>query len=200
MFLEYFGPDVHHCLLLRSARRRTSKLAFSLSSTTDFLASCFARPVHRLTVSWLARTPPRGPDVWLPRSAGSRGQAERLQTDGQTTRPALAALSSGLDGWMDFQTCCCFAWVARAARPGGSGDGRTERRTTEPAAAVIGRPRRPGQHYTGQKGLVTIVGHRLISNHDRQRRGKKARNVRWGKVGIEPKTFRVPSPARCQLR
>jgi hypothetical protein len=41
-------------------------------------------------------------------------------------------------------------------------------------------------------------GHSIISN--RQRRGKKARNVRRVKVGIEPRTFRVPSPARCQLR
>jgi hypothetical protein len=45
--------------------------------------------------------------------------------------------------------------------------------------------------------LSFLAGHSFISN--RQRRGKKARNVRRGKVGIEPRTFRVPSPARCQL-
>ncbi len=60
-----------------------------------------------------------------------------------------------------------------------------------PAPVVIGS-RCPAQPVEKKKG------NSFISN--RQWQGKKARNVRWGKVGIEPRTLRVPSPARCQLR
>ena len=86
---------------------------------------------------------PRGPDMWLCHSAGSRCPAERRQTDRRTTRPALAALSHrDLDGWMDVQSSCCFARPTPAARQDSDG-APTDGRTTKPAAAVLGRPLRP---------------------------------------------------------
>jgi hypothetical protein len=194
--------------MLRSARRWTSKLAASLGSTMDFLARCLARlsrthdrlrtskSVARssLLLSSRSRTymllvaldAPRSPDVWLPRSAGSRGPAERRLMDGQTTRPAFAALShSGLDGGMNVQTCCCFGRPASAARPGGQGRtdykiccccARTAARSPPEARTALRRTRACNQ--THPPARINLVFATTSLGKDRRARGKGHRHGR----------------------